>query len=70
MTTKTIIDEDICASCMNCSLLLPIPSPYKPWELPALCIAGWPYTARFWNVISECPRYEKVPVSQAQGVTV
>ena len=53
----TIIDEDICARCANCSLLEPATE--IPWEAMAICIAGWPRTKIFMNVWSECPRFEK-----------
>lgn len=38
MTTAT--DEDICARCDNFSPLKPTGP--APWEVPAICAAGWP----------------------------
>lgn len=52
-----IIDEDLCAECAHCCLLQPAAG--RTWELPALCVRGWPFTARFWNIISACPAFEK-----------
>ena len=57
MTTKVIIDLDICADCANCSLLEPSGPP--PWDKPAICIAGWPRTGLYMNVWSLCKRFEK-----------
>lgn len=61
MTTKKIIEQDICATCVNVCLLDPPPST-GPWEKKALCTAGWPYTRVFAsaNAIDECPQYERV----------
>lgn len=61
VVTKKIIEQDICATCVNVCLLEP-PPPTGPWEKKALCTAGWPYTRVFAsaNAIDECPQYEKV----------
>lgn len=61
MRTKQIIEQDICATCVNVCLLEPPPLT-GPWEKKALCSAGWPYTRVFAsaNAIDECPQYERV----------
>jgi hypothetical protein len=56
MTDETIINEDLCATCSHCSLLRPTGP--APWEAPAVCAAGWPWTKTFHNIRSECPRYQ------------
>jgi hypothetical protein len=71
MTTKKIVEQDICATCVNVCLLEP-PPPSGPWEKKALCAAGWPYTRVFAcaNAIDECPQYEwgltRAPSPKAQ----
>jgi hypothetical protein len=67
MTTCNIIDEDICANCAHKTLLEPVIGSH--WEAPAICIRGWPYTLRFWNVISTCPSFEVVGNDDAQKAT-
>lgn len=61
MTAKKIIEQDICATCVNVCLLEQPPAT-GPWEKKALCTAGWPYTRVFAsaNAIDECPQYERV----------
>lgn len=67
MTTREIIDEDLCGQCSNCSLMEPRKS-YRPgsppatkhelWHAKALCIAGWPINRTFHDAITGCDRFE------------
>lgn len=50
----TVTDQDLCATCRNCSLMQPPNG--ATWEVLAVCTAGWPVTM-FWNVRSDCKQY-------------
>lgn len=53
--TEKLTPDDLCVDCTHCCLLRPVGQK----DAPAICVRGWPYTNRFWNVISQCPCYER-----------
>jgi hypothetical protein len=60
-TMLTITEQDLCAECVNCSLMQWVRKDGTTWDAKAICAGGWPFTG--WcieaNCVSACHQFEK-----------